>query len=177
MQYNRNHHNHTKYRTKFYTSSIIIQYFDTEIHRRFALKSVVIKGFFDPAEKKMSDLPQCYKDYISDLSCPELEAFIKEINTYAKLYQDNFEEIDSEALYCYDTEQYLSRIMHIVDVLEISTFLPYILYLLFEKDQNPQNDVKERFLALERYLILHAICGETTKNYNKECLQLILIHC
>ena len=133
----------------------------------------VIKGFFDPAEKKMSDLPQCYKDYISDLSCPELEAFIKEINTYAKLYQDNFEEIDSEALYCYDTEQYLSRIMHIVDVLEISTFLPYILYLLFEKEQNPQTDVKERFLALERYLILHAICGETTKNYNKECLQLI----
>lgn len=133
----------------------------------------VIKGFFDPAEKKMSDLPQCYKDYISKLSCSDLEAFIKEINTYAKLYQDNFEEIDSEALYCYDTEQYLSRIMHIVDVLEISTFLPYILYLLFQKSQDAQTDVKERFLALERYLILHAICGETTKNYNKECLQLI----
>lgn len=133
----------------------------------------VIKGFFDPAEKKMSDLPQCYKDYISELSCSDLEAFIKEINTYAKLYQDNFEEIDSEALYYYDTERYLSRIMHIVDVLEISTFLPYILYLLFQKSQDAQTDVKERFLALERYLILHAICGETTKNYNKECLQLI----
>ncbi|MBE6873572.1 MAG: DUF262 domain-containing protein [Ruminococcus albus] len=133
----------------------------------------VIKGFFDPAEKKMSDLPQCYKDYISELSCSDLETFIKEINTYAKLYQDNFEEVESKALYCYDSEQYLSRIMHIVDVLEISTFLPYILYLLFEKEQDSQTDVKERFLALERYLILHAICGETTKNYNKECLQLI----
>ncbi len=133
----------------------------------------VIKGFFDPAEKKMSDLPQCYKDYISVLSCSELEAFIKEINTYAVLYQDNFEEVESEALYSYDSEQYLSRIMHIVDVLEISTFLPYILYLLFQKSKNPHTDVKERFLALERYLILHAICGETTKNYNKECIQLI----
>lgn len=133
----------------------------------------VIKGFFDPAEKKMSDLPQCYKDYISALSYSDIEAFIKEINTYAKLYQDNFEEVESEALYYYDSEQYLSRIMHIVDVLEISTFLPYILYLLFQKEQGNQSDVKEHLLALERYLILHAICGESTKNYNKECIQLI----
>lgn len=133
----------------------------------------VIKGFFDPAEKKMSDLPQCYKDYISALSYSDIEAFIKEINTYAKLYQDNFEEVESEALYYYDPEQYLSRIMHIVDVLEISTFLPYILYLLFQKEQGNQSDVKEHLLALERYLILHAICGESTKNYNKECIQLI----
>ena len=121
----------------------------------------------------MSDLPQCYKDYISALSYSDIEAFIKEINTYAKLYQDNFEEVESEALYYYDSEQYLSRIMHIVDVLEISTFLPYILYLLFQKEQGNQSDVKEHLLALERYLILHAICGESTKNYNKECIQLI----
>lgn len=132
----------------------------------------VIERFFDPSEKKLSDLPQCYKDYISELSCKDLEAFIKEINSYAKLYQDIFEEIDSEKqYYCYDSEQYLPRIMHIVDVLEILTFLPYILYLSFP--QNQVYDVKERFLALERYLILHAICGESTKNYNKECLQLI----
>lgn len=133
----------------------------------------VIKGFFDPAEKKMSDLPQCYKDYTSDLSCADLETFIKEINIYAKLYQDNFEEYDTNTRYSYDTDQYFPRLMHIVEVLEITTFLPYILHLLYLKSQSNQNDIKERFLALERYLLLHAICGESTKNYNKECLQLI----
>lgn len=133
----------------------------------------VIKGFFDPSIKKMSDLPQCYKDYTDNLSSTDLEAFIKEINTYAKLYQNSFEELDERTLYSYGSEQYLLRIMHIVDVLEISTFLPYILYLLFLKERDELLSVKDRFLELERYLLLHAICGETTKNYNKECLQLI----
>lgn len=133
----------------------------------------VIKGFFDPAEKKMADLPQCYKNYTASLSCEELETFIKEINTYAKLYQDNFEEFDNNIRYSYNSDQYFSRLMHIVEVLEISTFLPYILHLLFVKSQDDKKDVNEQFLALEKYLILHAICGESTKNYNKECLQLI----
>lgn len=117
----------------------------------------------------MSDLPQCFKDYVSGLSgSDDIEAFIKEINTYAKLYQDHFREAISLS---YDTSLYIPRIMHISDVLEISTFFPYILYLIFLKGQG--NDVKECFLELEQYLILHAICGESTKNYNKECLQLI----
>lgn len=133
----------------------------------------VIKGFFDPAEKKMADLPQCYKNYTASLSCEELETFIKEINTYAKLYQDNFEGFDNNIRYSYNSDQYFSRLMHIVEVLEISTFLPYILHLLFVKSQDDKKDVNEQFLALEKYLILHAICGESTKNYNKECLQLI----
>ena len=133
----------------------------------------VIKGFFDPSEKKMSDLAQCYKEYIAALSRAQLEAFICEIQTCARLYQEHFTELDAQTRYAYDAEQVLPRLLHIVDVLEISTFLPYILYLLFQKEQGADTDVKERFLALERYLILHAICGESTKNYNKECLQLI----
>lgn len=133
----------------------------------------VIKGFYNPSEQKMSDLPQCYKAFVANLSKTEIEAFISEINDYAKLYQDSFEEFDSSTRYSFHSDLYVSRLMHIVDVLEISTFFPYILHLLYQRKYCERNDVKGEFLALERYLILHAICGESTKNYNKECLQLI----
>ena len=133
----------------------------------------IIKEFFDPSKDKMSDLSECYKEYTEKLSSADLEAFIKEINVYAKLYQNSFEELDERTLYSYSSEQYLPRVLHMMDALEISTFLPYILHLLLLKERYDLHDVKEKFIDLERYLILHAICGETTRNYNKECLQLI----
>ena len=52
---------------------------------------------------------------------------MQENAVYAKLYQNSFEELDERTLYSYGSEQYLLRVMHIVGVLEISTFLPYIL--------------------------------------------------
>ncbi len=129
----------------------------------------VIKGFFDPAKNKMSDLPECYKNYVSGLSkSVDTEKFIKEINTYARLYQEYFNDM---TWLSYDTSLYIQRTIHISDVLEISTFYPYILYLIFLKKQG--SDVEEQFLELEQYLVLHAICGETTKNYNNECIQFI----
>lgn len=130
----------------------------------------VIQGFFDPDVKKMSDLPQCYKDCVAGfVNSNEIKALIKDINAYAKLYREYFKEMGS---FSYDISLYIPRIMQISDTLQISTFYPYILYLAHLKEHSGV-DVKDRFRELEQYLILHAICGESTKNYNKECVQLI----
>lgn len=124
----------------------------------------VIKGFFDPSKHRMEDLPKCYKEYFSALSCKELEDFIIELHDYATLYKNNLETMN---YYEYDSNNTIPRLMHIVDTLDISTFMPYILYLLKTRAAN------NKFIELERYLLLHAICRESTKNYNKECAQLI----
>ena len=131
----------------------------------------VIKGFFDPSKDKLSELTQCYKNYISNLDADALEGFIKCINIYAGIYCNNFEGINNGKLYSCSEDQQLCRLMHIMDVLEIATFFPYVLQLLYM--ENHGAEVQEYYNALEKYLILHAICGESTKNYNKECVQLI----
>jgi hypothetical protein len=41
-----------------------------------------------------------------------------------------------------------------------------------EKDSD-EVTLKTKCAELERYLILHAICNATTKNYNKECVQFL----
>lgn len=131
----------------------------------------VIDEFFDPS-KKLSELPQLYKEHINNMSCSDLEKFIDKIAQYADLYQTNIQNLDEKTRYSFDVNDYLPRLMHICDVLEISTFLPYVLYLLYNEKTN-SNDPKDKLLKLEKYLLLHAICGETTKNYNNECVQLI----
>jgi len=132
----------------------------------------VIEGFYDPAEKKLSDLAQCYKDQIDKLNETELKDFIEKISEFAVLYKDHIISIESTNLYSYD--DYFTRLVHVCDVLEISTFHPYLLSLLYSnKKSSNEDEFRKSCLEIERYIILHAICNATTKNYNKECIQLL----
>jgi len=132
----------------------------------------VIEGFFDPTGMKMSELAQYYKKYISDMTSQELEAFIKHIKEYADLYKSKI--VTNEVSLQYSYTDYFTKLVHVLDQLEISTFHPYLLHILLQnkKSQN-EEQFKEDCLKLERYVILHAICNASTKNYNKECNQLI----
>lgn len=132
----------------------------------------VIEGFFNPAETKMSDLAQCYKDYINKMNETELKDFIGKISEFANLYKEYI--IGTESINFYSFEDYFTRLVHVCDVLEVSTFHPYLLYLLYDNKKSPDEvKFKNRCLEIERYIILHAICNATTKNYNKECIQLL----
>ena len=43
---------------------------------------------------------------------------------------------------------------------------------MFDNNTNEEL-LKKKCFEIERYIMLHAICNATTKNYNKECVQLI----
>lgn len=132
----------------------------------------VIEGFFDPQEMKLSELSQCYKDHISTMSKDELASFITRLKDYADLYKSQIVVNESSVQYSFD--KYFTRLIHILDTLEISTFHPYVLLLLYNNKTTPDEAAfKESCEQLERYVVLHAICKASTKNYNKECLQLI----
>ncbi|MCR5628145.1 DUF4268 domain-containing protein [Eubacterium sp.] len=131
----------------------------------------VVKGFFNPAENNMSDLSGEYRTEISNMDIESLDSFLVEMHDYALVYMDYYSD-DDEAL---SFDDYIGRLFNICNVLEVSTFYPYILKQLYswKKDKITEEELKSSFYEIERYVILNAICKGSTKNYNNECIQLV----
>ena len=141
-------------------------YIETLLH-----SYAVIKGFFNPAENNMSDLPQEYRKRISKMSLEDLHGFLEELHDYAFVFKDYFSEEDNPLRF----DDYVGRIFNVCNVLEVSTFYPYLLQQLYARknDDITDDELKERFFYTEKYVILNAICRGSTKNYNNECRQLV----
>ena len=141
-------------------------YIETLLHA-FA----VIKGFFNPAENNMSDLPQEYRTKISKMNLESLHVFLEELHDYAFVFKDYFSEEKNTLKY----DDYIGRIFNVCNVLEVSTFYPYLLQQLYARKNEliSEEELKERFFYTEKYIILNAICRGSTKNYNNECRQLV----
>ena len=133
-----------------------------------------IKGFYTIGDDSLDNLPKLYKNYIAELAArpsaaDELEKFINQIADYARLYQKYFND---QGVYEYDPDDLdkcILRLTHISNVLGITAFYPYILYLVEKND----SDLKEKLLELEQYLILEMICKVNNKSRPKECAQLL----
>ena len=130
----------------------------------------VIKGFFDPDKHTLSDLSNLYKAYILKISKGDLESFIKEISKYAKLFREKILVFSSSTLFNY--EDNYSRLFHILNICEISTFHPYILSL-FYKYNNKENKLLEELHKIESLVIRRMITKSETKSYNKMCKEFI----
>jgi len=130
----------------------------------------VIGGFYNPDMHTLADLGTIYKKKIEGFgSREEIELFIKEICDYAKLYRENIASFSSLTLLSF--EDYTSRLLHILDVLQVTTFHPFILNVL--KQYKEDEDRKIIFKQIERYLIRRMIVGADTKGYNKICKEFI----
>lgn len=131
----------------------------------------VIKSFFDPDINTLSDMPNLYKSFISKLETKEhFNSFLKEINTYAKLYRSKILQFDSTTLFEYaNCEQ---RLFHILNRCDISTFHPYILYVYYKAEQNNTSPISE-LIKLEKFIVRNMIIKRETKSYNKLCKDFI----
>ena len=131
----------------------------------------VVEGFFNPAENNIADLPQEYRKKISGMDLEKLDCFLAEMHDYAKVFLDEFSDGDESLEY----RDFVGRLFNICNVLEVSTFYPYFLQQLYaRKAENiSAEELQSSFFAIERYVILNAICKGSTKNYNNECLQLV----
>lgn len=133
----------------------------------------VIKGFFDPDEHTLSDLSKLYKEQIKDINSKEdLKNFIEEIIEYADIYREKFPVFDNSTLFSF--EDSINRLFHILEVLQISTFHPFILNVF--KEDNDENSVKEKLAMLEKFVVRRMIAQHETKNYNKYCKEFIKNH-
>ena len=130
----------------------------------------VIKGFFDPDKHTLSDLSNLYKAYILKINKTELDAFIKEISKYAKLFREKILVFNSSTLFSYQDNY--SRLFHILSVCEISTFHPYILSLFYKYDSNEAKLCVE-LKKIEQLVVRRMITKSETKSYNKMCKEFI----
>ncbi len=131
----------------------------------------VVCGFFDPSEDYLTDLPRKYKKHISGLNLESIDKFLDEMCDYASVFTEYFSENDDNLTY----SDYIGRLLNICNALELSTFYPYLLQQLYlnKKKLITEETLKAKLFGLEKYLVLNAICNGTTKNYNKECIQLV----
>lgn len=131
----------------------------------------VVEGFFNPAENNMSELPNEYRAKVSEMKEAELSAFLDEMHDYAGVFREYFS--DGEEFLSFDN--YIGRVFNICNVLEVSTFYPYLLQQLYawKKGKISDDDIKGRFFAIEKYVVINAICKGSNKNYNNECKQLV----
>lgn len=139
----------------------------------FLQSYAIIKGIYDPAQNKLTDLTVLYKKYFSDnTNLDNYESTIKELSEYAKLYRDKIILCDNTMEYSNsDTEK---RLFHLLQVFGITTFHAYILKL-YHDYANDNAQLLEKLKHLEQYIVYNALVGsnEKKKNYNKICIDFI----
>lgn len=131
----------------------------------------VIKGIFDPDKHTLSDLPDLYKERISSLTVEEIVPFIKELNTYANIYRNEIPTFDGCTLFSFQDN--IKRLFHILDICEISTFHPYIIFLIKKYYGKNKELLTQRLKSLESFVIKRMILKQEVKSYNKLCKEYI----
>jgi uncharacterized protein with ParB-like and HNH nuclease domain len=131
----------------------------------------VIKGFYDPDKDTLDELSDLYKKEIAKIrNKEELQAFVNDVTEYAKIYKEKIPSFDySTALSFVDNVQ---RLFHILEVLQVSTFHPFILYL-FKTHEKDRTELNLRLNELEKFVVRRMIAKEETKSYNKLCKEFI----
>jgi len=131
----------------------------------------VIKEFYNPDENILSELSKLYKKEIDKKnSKEELTAFLNEIMEYANIYKEKMLTFDNSTLFSFDDS--IERLFHILEILQISTFHPFILFI-FKEYQNKESQIKI-LSQLEKFIIKNMLTKTTEiKNYNKLCKEFI----
>jgi len=91
---------------------------------------------------------------------------------YADIYRDHIRDFDgTEALSFEDWE---TRLLHILHYLDISTFHPFILFVLKSYEDDAEKK-RELLSNLEKFVVRNAVAKKIpVKAYNKLCKQFIL---
>ena len=138
--------------------------------------AAVVEGFYDPNRHSTGELAECYKKYISDKPLEEMEDFVRKIANYAKRYKDFFWS-EEDTGHMYEFSNVCDRTLNILRACDTSTFDPLVLKLITENPPSEDGAVSPLLETsldkIARYVLLHVICGESVKNFNKECSVII----
>lgn len=136
----------------------------------------VIENFYDPIKHNLSDLSRLYKEEINKFNTSdELRMFIDNIIEYANIYKRNFYNFNHSDTFIYanDIENIKKRLFHILQVIEISSLYPFILFIL-KNYSNNESKLRDYLKKLESFVILNQVSKIiSTKSYNKLCKQFI----
>lgn len=124
----------------------------------------IVKGFYSAYNTGgLSGLAKAYKEHINTKDYGELINFSKELSEYADCYytyNSEYSKMDD-----FRISDMVNTTLLILDVLETTTFNPYLLKLIKE---NP-DDLNEKLFTLQRFIFMRFLYKAKTKNYNKVC--------
>lgn len=127
----------------------------------------VIAGLYDPEKHSLSQLAALYKAEIAKLATADaVTSFVAQITRYAALYREHLEPLDGAL----EDGDHLERLLHVLEVFDVSTFLPFVLFALGRED----DDERARLLRqLERLVVRRAVAGHETRSYNRLTRELV----
>ena len=180
--------------TTFASTDEDIAYWNTEIQvGRYKRNNIeilfqsiaLILGIYDPEREPLYKIPVCYKEYLtrvvkdakdnkkSPVDC--VLDFVTEIIEYAEIYKNCFMVPTEKSTYTYDNG--VERLFNILSSRGTTALHPYILKLFKDAKVKDLDDVTDELLEqlhkVETYIVRSIVCGESTKNLNKECPILI----
>lgn len=136
----------------------------------------IIKGIFDVDKKHtIQQLADLYKTEIEDYTEQQLYDFIEEITKYANIYKEHIPDFNGKENFEYNNteiEAVEQRVLHILDKNDISTFNPYIIYII-NTYEGQDNVIIEKLREIEKYVMTYLITKKPTKNFNKDCTTFI----
>ena len=92
--------------------------------------------------------------------------FIEDIRAYGEIYRAQMPSFDSSTAFAFGNG--VQRLFHILDVLQITTFHPFILFVF--KEYAGGDGLRERLLAdLEKFVMRRVLSRQETKSFNKRC--------
>ena len=171
----------------FISDESVINYWSTEKkmgrlkrdNLEILLHSVaLIKLIYDPYKNTLDELTDLFRNYIASMA--EVDAvkdLVKEIVDYAKIYKKYIVQNDSTTRYSCDNP--VLRVLHILDVMDISTLHPYLLKLLRDNDMVDSEEISEnlrrKLKLVETYIIRLVACNDSVrmKNLGKVCSKLL----
>ncbi|WP_395065016.1 DUF262 domain-containing protein [Flavobacterium sp.] len=113
------------------------------------------------ANVKLDTLFKEFKNYLKDKTADQKIAFAKDINEYAKVYE---EMPDGENLAEISFDQHEKRFFHVIREFDVNTIFPLVL-MIYKEVTNLEERIKI-LKVLESYISRRTICKLTTKNYN-----------
>lgn len=171
----------------FLSDEATIEYWNTEKkmgrlkrdNLEILLHSVaLIKLIYDPYKNTLAELTDLFRKYIASIDEEkQVEDLVKEIVAYAKIYRKHIVQNDSTTRYSCDNP--VLRVLHILDVMDISTLHPYLLKLLHDNDMVESEEISEnlskKLKHLETYIIRLVACNDSIRirNLGKVCSKLL----
>ncbi len=114
-----------------------------------------------------SGLNKSYNEYIKNKTLDQLESFINDMCDYANSYYQYKKAYAGNTSFIWD--DYVNRLLLIMDAMNTTTFDPYILKVMKENGE----DKEQRLFNLEKFFLKRFVYCATGKNYNQCCENLI----
>lgn len=129
-------------------------------------------GIFSTEDEVITNLAKVYKNTINNFSkIDEIEKLIDIIISYANIYKNIIPQFNSKEPIKFNDVR--KRLACILTVSETSTFTPYILYL-YDTYYGKNDKLLDNRLSLVEKIVMHyLISGDSNKNFNKYCYQLV----